>query len=101
MLVNFHSRIFGYTKLEIAFLFLFYEFFGVIFNLYAGWIGTRYVLRLTLWVRTLLQIGALLILFGFIFAMNSSIHTYMFLPYTDKENMILNVGFYHMANATG
>ena len=62
MLVIFHFHSLGYTTLEIAFLFLFYEFFGVITNLYGGWIGARYGLRLTLWVGTLLQIGALLML---------------------------------------
>ncbi len=35
------------------------------------------------------------------FAMNSSIHSYMVLAYTDKENVSLNVGFYYMANAAG
>ena len=62
MLVIFYFHSLGYTTLEIAFLFLFYEFFGVITNLYGGWIGARYGLRLTLWVGTLLQIGALLML---------------------------------------
>jgi MFS family permease len=62
MLVVFHFHALGYSTLEIAFLFLFYEFFGVLTNLYGGWIGARYGLRLTLWAGTLLQIGALLML---------------------------------------
>ena len=62
MLVVFHFHQLGYSTLEIALLFLFYEFFGVVTNLYGGWIGARYGLRLTLWVGTLLQIGALLML---------------------------------------
>ena len=62
MLVVFHFHQLGYTTLEIAFLFLFYELFGVLTNLYGGWIGARYGLRLTLWVGTLLQILALLML---------------------------------------
>ena len=62
MLVVFHFHQLGYTALEIAFLFLFYEFFGIITNLYGGWIGALYGLRLTLWAGTLLQIGALLML---------------------------------------
>ena len=33
--------------------------------------------------------------------MNSSIHSYMVLAYTDAENVSLNVGFYYMANAAG
>ncbi|MEB3159479.1 MAG: MFS transporter, partial [Synechococcus sp.] len=39
--------------------------------------------------------------FGVVFAMNSSIHSYMVLAYTDQENVSLNVGFYYMANAAG
>ena len=62
MLVVFHFHQLGYTTLEIAFLFLFYEFFGVLTNLYGGWLGARFGLRLTLWAGTLLQIGALLML---------------------------------------
>ena len=62
MLVVFHFHQLGYTTLDIAFLFLFYELFGVITNLYGGWIGARYGLRLTLWVGTLLQILALLMM---------------------------------------
>jgi len=33
--------------------------------------------------------------------MNSSIHSYLVLAYTDAENVSLNVGFYYMANAAG
>ena len=62
MLVVFHFHQLGYSTLEVAFLFLFYEFFGVLTNLYGGWIGARYGLRLTLWVGTLMQIVALLML---------------------------------------
>ncbi|WP_216901101.1 organoarsenical effux MFS transporter ArsJ [Synechococcus sp. CCY 9618] len=62
MLVVFHFHQLGYSTLEIALLFVFYEFFGVLTNLGGGWIGARYGLRLTLWVGTLLQILALLLL---------------------------------------
>ncbi|MCX5950082.1 MAG: organoarsenical effux MFS transporter ArsJ [Cyanobacteria bacterium] len=62
MLVVFHFHQLGYSTLEIAFLFLFYEFFGIITNLYGGWLGARYGLRLTLWAGTLLQVAALLML---------------------------------------
>ena len=34
MLVLFHFHSLGYSTLEIAFLFLFYEFFGIITNLF-------------------------------------------------------------------
>ena len=62
MLVVFHFHGLGYSTFEIALLFLFYEFFGIITNLYGGWIGARHGLRLTLWVGTLLQILALIML---------------------------------------
>jgi MFS family permease len=62
MLVVFHFHALGYTTLEIAFLFLFYEFFGILTNLYGGWLGARFGLRLTLWSGTLMQVAALLML---------------------------------------
>jgi len=62
MLVVFHFHELGYSTLEIAFLFLFYEFFGIVTNLYGGWLGARFGLRLTLWSGTLLQVAALLML---------------------------------------
>ena len=61
MLVVFHFHQLGYTSFEIAFFF-FYEFFGILTNLYGGWLGARFGLRLTLWLGTWLQIGALLML---------------------------------------
>jgi hypothetical protein len=39
MLVVFHFHQLGYSTLEIALLFLFYEFFGILTNLYGGWLG--------------------------------------------------------------
>ena len=39
MLVVLHFHQLGYTPLSIAFLFLFYEFFGVVTNLVGGWLG--------------------------------------------------------------
>ncbi|MFN9545618.1 MAG: organoarsenical effux MFS transporter ArsJ [Cyanobacteriota bacterium] len=62
MLVVFHFHALGYTTLEIALLFVFYEFFGVLTNLCGGWLGGRFGLRLTLWTGTLLQVAALLML---------------------------------------
>jgi hypothetical protein len=62
MLVVFHFHALGYSTLEIALLFLFYEFFGVLTNLYGGWLGGTFGLRLTLWTGTLLQVAALLML---------------------------------------
>lgn len=42
-----------------------------------------------------------LVAFGAVFAMNSSIHSYMVLAYSDAEAVSLNVGSYYMANAAG
>jgi len=59
MLVMFHFHQLDYFTLEIAFLFLFYEFFGMFTNLYGGCIGARYGLRLTRRSGTLMQIVAM------------------------------------------
>ena len=42
-----------------------------------------------------------LIVFGFIFAINSSVHSFLILAYSDNDKVLLNVGFYYMANAGG
>ena len=42
-----------------------------------------------------------LILFGVIFALNSAVHSYLILAYTDNDKVAMNVGFYYMANACG
>jgi predicted MFS family arabinose efflux permease len=42
-----------------------------------------------------------LALFGLIFAVNSSVHSYLILAYTESDQAALNVGFYYMANAMG
>jgi hypothetical protein len=42
-----------------------------------------------------------LVAFAVVFAMNSSIHSYLVLATSDAEAVSLNVGFYYMANAAG
>jgi predicted MFS family arabinose efflux permease len=42
-----------------------------------------------------------LIIFGVIFAMNSAVHSYLILAYSDGDKVAMNVGFYYMANAGG
>ena len=42
-----------------------------------------------------------LALFGIVFALNSAVHSYLILDYTDGDKVALNVGFYYMANAGG
>lgn len=59
MLVVLYFHQLGYSPLDIALLFLFYEFFGVVTNLFGGWIAARVGLAATLIGGLTLQIGAL------------------------------------------
>jgi MFS family permease len=59
MLVLFQFYLMGYSALQIASLFLFYEIFGVITNLFGGWIGANFGLRVTLFGGLATQIVAL------------------------------------------
>lgn len=52
----------GFSPIELAVLFLLYEFFGVVTNLFGGWIGARVGLKQTMQLGLLLQIVALLML---------------------------------------
>jgi predicted MFS family arabinose efflux permease len=36
-----------------------------------------------------------------VFAINSALHSYLILAYSDFDNVSMNVGFYYMANAGG
>ncbi|MBA3396012.1 MAG: organoarsenical effux MFS transporter ArsJ [Deltaproteobacteria bacterium] len=62
MLVLLHFHKLGYTPVELAFLFVFYEFFGVVTNLVGGFIAARLGLRATLLGGLALQVFALLML---------------------------------------
>jgi predicted MFS family arabinose efflux permease len=42
-----------------------------------------------------------LVIFGIIFAVNSSIHSYLILAYSDEDNVAMDVGFYYSSNAAG
>ena len=42
-----------------------------------------------------------LIVFGIAFAMNSSLHSYLVLAFSDDDSVALDVGFYYSANAAG
>ena len=42
-----------------------------------------------------------LLLFAVIFAVNSAVHSYLVLVYTDKDKVAMNVGFYYMSNSLG
>ncbi len=59
MLVVLYFHQLGYSPLNIAMLFLFYEIFGVITNLIGGWLGARLGLNKTMNIGLALQIIAL------------------------------------------
>jgi predicted MFS family arabinose efflux permease len=42
-----------------------------------------------------------LIAFGLVFALNSAVHSYLILAYSEGDKVAMNVGFYYMANAAG
>ena len=62
MLVVLHFHALGYSPLQIAALFLFYELFGVITNLVGGYLGARLGLNRTMNIGLGIQVAALLML---------------------------------------
>ena len=52
-----------------------------------------------IWLTLTLVIG--LLIFGAVFAVNSSLHSYLILSFTKAERVTMDVGFYYMANAGG
>jgi MFS family permease len=62
MLVLFYFYEKGYTPLAVASLFLFYEFFGIITNLFGGYLGARLGLKATLFMGLGAQLAALCML---------------------------------------
>ena len=75
------------------------------------WVGVLALipaaLALAVWVAgapagwlTVVLIGGLLA-FGVVFAVNSSLHSYLILAFTSAERVTMDVGFYYMSNAAG
>ncbi|MCE0464176.1 MULTISPECIES: organoarsenical effux MFS transporter ArsJ [Pseudomonas] len=62
MLVVLHFHALGYSPLQIAALFLFYELFGVVTNLVGGYLGARLGLNRTMNIGLGMQVVALLML---------------------------------------
>jgi len=62
MLVILYFHQLGFSPLNIALLFVLYELFGVITNLWGGWLGARIGLNITMQVGLALQIIALAML---------------------------------------
>jgi len=50
-------------------------------------------------IERILVIG--LLCFGVVFAINSSLHSFLIVSYADSANVSMDVGFYYMANAMG
>ena len=51
------------------------------------------------WLTVTLVLG--LLAFGFVFALNSALHSYLILALSAHERVTMDVGFYYMANAAG
>ncbi|MBW9264952.1 MAG: organoarsenical effux MFS transporter ArsJ [Candidatus Thiodiazotropha sp. (ex. Lucinisca nassula)] len=62
MLVVLYFHLLGYSPFEVAMLFLFYEFFGIVTNLVGGWLGARIGLNLTMNIGMAMQVVALIML---------------------------------------
>ena len=62
MLVVLYFHLLGYSPFQVAMLFLFYEFFGIVTNLVGGWLGARIGLNRTMHIGMGLQIMALAML---------------------------------------
>ena len=62
MLVLLHFHVLGFHPIELAYLFLLYEFMGIVTNLSAGWLAARFGLAATLYAGLTLQVIALLAL---------------------------------------
>lgn len=62
MLVVLYFHLLGYSPFEVAMLFLFYEFFGIVTNLVGGWLGARIGLNMTMHIGMALQVIALAML---------------------------------------
>ncbi|MFP4450761.1 MAG: organoarsenical effux MFS transporter ArsJ [Rhodosalinus sp.] len=62
MLVLLHFHTLGFTPIQLAYLFVFYEIAGMVTNLCAGWIAARFGLTSTLYAGLGLQVVALIAL---------------------------------------
>ncbi|MEI6893557.1 MAG: organoarsenical effux MFS transporter ArsJ [Colwellia sp.] len=56
-------------------------------------------LHFDFYIQTSIILG--LLIFGAVFAINSSLHSYLIVSYADEDGVSLDVGFYYMANAMG
>jgi MFS family permease len=52
-----------------------------------------------LWLSLVIVVG--LLVFGYVFAINSTVHSYLILAFSKDDRVSQDVGFYYMANAAG
>lgn len=83
MLVVLYFHQLGYGALDIAFLFLFYEFFGIVTNLFGGWVAARVGLNQTLFMGLGLQVSALVLL---------AIEPWLSVPYVMAVQALSGIG---------
>ncbi len=62
--------------------------------------STIMAISLSVVVVTIAVVGGLFA-FGAVFALNSSLHSFLILAYADDDDVSLDVGFYYSANALG
>ena len=55
----------------------------------------------TAWVAPQVALIVGLLVFGAVFAVNSSLHSYLIVSYAGDDGVSLDIGFYYMANAVG
>lgn len=60
VLLHFHQN--GFSPLQLASLFLFYELAGIFTNLYAGWLASKFGLKFTLYSGLIIQVVSLYLL---------------------------------------
>nr|WP_275442812.1 organoarsenical effux MFS transporter ArsJ [Pseudoalteromonas sp. OOF1S-7] len=60
-------------------------------------------IALALWSQWYIQVSIIagLLLFGAVFAVNSSLHSFLIVHFADADGVSMDVGFYYMANAMG
>jgi predicted MFS family arabinose efflux permease len=62
-------------------------------------IAIALALHFNFYIQPAIIIG--LLIFGAVFAINSSLHSYLIVSYAGRDGVSLDVGFYYMANAMG
>ncbi|AZZ97892.1 organoarsenical effux MFS transporter ArsJ [Pseudoalteromonas sp. R3] len=61
------------------------------------------LIAMALWSQWYVQVSIVagLLIFGAVFAVNSSLHSFLIVHFADEDGVSMDVGFYYMANAMG